>query len=430
MFDKRYKIGDDNIQGIYFQGEIGTNITQKMTEGSSGIIFQMIHTALEANHTIKVSKAETESPSGTFLLGRRTLQIEQDKGCEPTKTNYNVDVIFSTCLDDEFSCDDGSCINMTKRCNSIKNCPNDMSDEVDCKLVVIPSSYEKAYAPITVGEKDAVIKVNVTVSMDVTNILRISETQDIFETKLNLHLHWFENRVQFHNLKLGKTNMMVTNEQQKIWSPPAFFQNTKNSDKIVNDADSSAFVTRNSEFDLVGMDVYHNTEVFPGDKNSITLSRVYRNEFICIYQIAWYPFDTQRCRIIISLVGNSDEFINLLPGNLSYLGPEDLTIYFIKETSIHRGPSNNKMVVYVEVTLGRRLLSTVLTVYLPTILLNVIGFSTNFFKVRFRLEYINDVEAKPSKKSNFIFGGTAFQYIGLSVRLSVCPSACLSISSS
>ena len=74
--------------------------------------------------------------------------------------------------------------------------------------------------------------------------------------------------------------------------------------------------------------------------------------------------------------------IYLTPENLKYLGPKDLTQYFIKHTEIRNDTSNNEMVVIVEVTLGRRLLSTVLTVYLPTILLNVIGFSTNFFKVR------------------------------------------------
>ena len=74
--------------------------------------------------------------------------------------------------------------------------------------------------------------------------------------------------------------------------------------------------------------------------------------------------------------------IILMPGKLRYLGPENLTRYFIKNTAIRDGTSNNEIVVLVEVTLGRRLLSPVLTVYLPTILLNVIGFSTNFFKVR------------------------------------------------
>ena len=129
------------------------------------------------------------------------------------------------------------------------------------------------------------------------------------------------------------------------------------------------------------MDILDKTEVYRGDENPITLSRIYRKEFICIYQIAWYPFDTQRCRILISLLGDSEEFIDLLPGDLRYLGPKDLTIYFIKNTEIHTSQINKNMVIYVEVTLGRRLLSTVLTVYLPTILLNLIGFSTNFFKV-------------------------------------------------
>ena len=174
---------------------------------------------------------------------------------------------------------------------------------------------------------------------------------------------------------------MEKDDQYKIWIPPAFFENTKDSDEIVNDHRSSAYVTRNGSFELVDMDMVYNTEIFRGDENFITLSRSYRQEFICIYQIAWYPFDTQRCRIVLSLLGNSGEFVNLITGKLAYLGPEDLTIYFIKQTTIQRMMSNDDVSVYVEVTLGRRLLSTVLTVYLPTLLLNVIGFSTNFFKV-------------------------------------------------
>ena len=36
--------------------------------------------------------------------------------------------------------------------------------------------------------------------------------------------------------------------------------------------------------------------------------------------------------------------------------------------------------VQVSITLGRRLLGTILTVYVPTVLLNIIGYSTNYFK--------------------------------------------------
>ena len=41
---------------------------------------------------------------------------------------------------------------------------------------------------------------------------------------------------------------------------------------------------------------------------------------------------------------------------------------------------SNKEAVVFSITLGRRLLGTFLTIFFPTILLNVIGYSTNYFK--------------------------------------------------
>ena len=167
-------LGDDPIQGVYFQGERGTNTTTKLPNVGP-LAFTMIQTSLEANHTIKVRQAWIESPEGTILLGKRSMMIGQDKGCLTTKTNYSLEVIFSTCSDDEFSCNDGFCIDMTKRCDNIQNFPNDMSNEAECKLLNIPQGYKKDYAPTQVDEKGEVIKTGVTVSLDLTNILEVSE---------------------------------------------------------------------------------------------------------------------------------------------------------------------------------------------------------------------------------------------------------------
>jgi hypothetical protein len=61
VFDKQYRVGDDNTQGVYFQGERGTNITTKMKKlgvwETGPATFTMIHTSLEANHTIEVRRA-------------------------------------------------------------------------------------------------------------------------------------------------------------------------------------------------------------------------------------------------------------------------------------------------------------------------------------------------------------------------------------
>ena len=75
--------------------------------------------------------------------------------------------------------------------------------------------------------------------------------------------------------------------------------------------------------------------------------------------------------------GNDEIFVDLLSDKIGYDGHVDLALYYIKRKSI----KNEENTVRGEITLGRRLLSTVLTVYVPTFLLNVIALATNYFKV-------------------------------------------------
>ena len=74
---------------------------------------------------------------------------------------------------------------------------------------------------------------------------------------------------------------------------------------------------------------------------------------------------------------NDKIFVDLLSGSIIYEGPKDLALYYVKKKSI----KNQGQTVRAEIILGRRLLSTVLTVYVPTFLLNVIALITNYFKV-------------------------------------------------
>ena len=94
----------------------------------------------------------------------------------------------------------------------------------------------------------------------------------------------------------------------------------------------------------------------------------------------WYPFDAQTCFMVMKLGGGSEELLSLTPGLLKYLGPEELTQYYVKKYSIGETKLEAAKGLSISITFGRRLLGTLLTIYLPTILLNVIGHATNFFK--------------------------------------------------
>ena len=134
---------------------------------------------------------------------------------------------------------------------------------------------------------------------------------------------------------------------------------------------------------MIERDMNEDIEVYSGAENDITISRVYSIQFYCEYQMAWYPFDQQVCHVEMLMDGVLDNYADLLPGDLDFSCPKELTQYFIKNFVIKKQKIKTKEGVVVSITLGRRLLGTFLTIFFPTILLNVIGYSTNYFKAFF-----------------------------------------------
>ena len=99
--------------------------------------------------------------------------------------------------------------------------------------------------------------------------------------------------------------------------------------------------------------------------------------------MTWYPFDTQRSSIVFVVDASSEAFLNVEIDKLNFLGRRELTQYFVKNFEIKKDKVKTKDAVIVSITLGRRLLGTFLTIFFPTILLNIIGYSTNYFKAFF-----------------------------------------------
>ena len=84
-----------------------------------------------------------------------------------------------------------------------------------------------------------------------------------------------------------------------------------------------------------------------------------------------------------SVTKDLDKFIKIAVNGHAYLGPVELTQYFVRGTDMYlvRLGDVQHQAIVLEVTLGRRLLGNMLTIFLPTFLLNIIGHSTNYFKV-------------------------------------------------
>ena len=209
----------------------------------------------------------------------------------------------------------------------------------------------------------------------------IQEVAQYMKLKFKISLLWMDARVTYYNMKRDEAlNSLSLEEQLALWTPTIVFWNTEKQLKTVNDENSAAIIKRSGKGSIIEREVNEDIEVFSGAENNITMSRVYSIQFFCEYQMQWYPFDQQTCTIQLIMDGVLDNYANLIPGVLDFSGKRELTQYFVREYKIQGEKILMKKSVVISVTFGRRLLGIFLTIFFPTILLNVIGYATNFFK--------------------------------------------------
>ena len=299
--------------------------------------------------------------------------------CNLGKTSI-LQLQLSNCEKDQFTCGDGTCVPLAKRCDKQQDC-KDLSDEKKCQIVALDEERYLMDDPppsIVQGEN-----IEVILSMNIQNILDIQEVQQRLALKFDLEEKWLDSRLQFYNLKTDEEmNTLVLKEKDIIWIPRVLFSNTKDDLTSLRDDKSFAKVVRNPDFNgsLIGQTVNEDILVYEGEYNYLKINRVYEVEFICTYAMQMYPFDIQTCTLDMVIHGNTAKFINLLPGVLNYTGGSDFAQYFVMDYTIYNSQIKGKTGVKVSLQLGRRLLGTILTLYVPTILLNVIGHCTNYFK--------------------------------------------------
>ena len=145
--------------------------------------------------------------------------------------------------------------------------------------------------------------------------------------------------------------------------------NTRKNEQTVNDQMTMMQIHRQGDLKRAKITDLDNEFSFEGSQNSLTMQRIYAIDFECEYYMAWYPFDLQKCTIVIGLRSRDVNYMEILPDILEYTGPRDLSQYFVKEYRMIRNSmkymGKEQKAIIVEIILGRRLLSTILTVYTP-----------------------------------------------------------------
>ena len=59
--------------------------------------------------------------------------------------------------------------------------------------------------------------------------------------------------------------------------------------------DSSLTISRDGAYESSPLHRLHNDIIYKGSENELVLVHIYSTKFICQFDLAYYPFDTQKC---------------------------------------------------------------------------------------------------------------------------------------
>ena len=185
-----------------------------------------------ATSVYNITAMSKEIP-GRMMLGKQTWTVEGDsKKCFDGKT-YQTELKLSRCKEGEFTCANGQCIKMEKRCDQVTgkepNC-RDKSDENGCELIIFENNYNKNIPPFeeTINEKgEEVAQTNVRISITLMKVVEIEEVDHSIHIQFMISMQWKENRVNYHNLKKKTSlNALAEKDVNKLWLPLVVYDNT------------------------------------------------------------------------------------------------------------------------------------------------------------------------------------------------------------
>ena len=102
---------------------------------------------------------------------------------------------------------------MEQQCDQVVQC-RDESDEVNCRRLILKSSYEKTIPPITTisATNFTVVPVPVNISLLLMKVVEIEEVDHSIHFQFQITLEWKEMRAIYLNLKYDTSLNTLTHD--------------------------------------------------------------------------------------------------------------------------------------------------------------------------------------------------------------------------
>ncbi|KAK3850714.1 hypothetical protein Pcinc_042595 [Petrolisthes cinctipes] len=311
-----------------------------------------------------------------FPMGRRVWQLEREVCGQ--ESGGRREMLLTTCQRHQYTCDDGTCIPHHYRCDLKYDC-RDRSDEMECELISFPSDYHQHLPPRVPGKEDSKLPVIIKFIIKSIDVQTVKMTMKL---SYEIEMSWFDNRLNYFNLKTNDSlNSPRLDTMRKLWSPLVKLLNTDTIDSSLLADDATTLVRR--LVPPLGRDegAAAEVDIYSGEENPLSVSRKYSTEYACRFDLTLYPFDNQHCDVHLQIVSGQVSFLDVHPNSsVVYLGGTVLNEYKIGTLQVFLEKDYQPGEARIRVPMTRLFGNSILTIYIPSLILTIISYLTFFFR--------------------------------------------------
>jgi len=177
--------------------------------------------------------------------------------------------------------------------------------------------------------------------------------------------------------------------QANIWSPKLSFTNAKIIGGTLVDDTTLTIIERNGIPAPDDIKMALEANVYAGVKSNILQKREYFIDWTCDYNLLFYPFDTQVCKMTFEVSGGTKDYLRLEPDvdgdfkGVDYLGDRLLLEYTVGEMFLKTVNDTSSKYASMKVSLSftRRWFYHGINVFLQSVLLLIVAYMTFYYRV-------------------------------------------------
>ena len=325
-----------------------------------------------------------------YPVGRNEWHFANNELEDCPITTNNVNLTISQCkLGEEFTCGNGLCVSLDKRCNFKDEC-SDSSDEDNCYTFQPDYSYNRLNPPehmiLNSGQKAA----EVGIEIEIISVDKVDVDNSKIGISYNLGLSWVENRLNYFNLVKNKRDEYVikelsTSTMLDLWDPfTLLYHKSGDIGSIFIEPLSRDLKVkvRNDPIRVDGEKSFENL-VYQGNKGVLYQKITMKGVYNCKYDLFRYPFDQQECTVILELKTSHDikMITNSENNSVSFNGNRYLTEFYIVNSLPYSSAYDNRIEFGFVIRLNHIYRKQMINLYFQTFLLWVISYLTLYINV-------------------------------------------------